>query len=71
MFECPFIEILADFSLRLVQFVLTKALPYIFASFNYGTWFFFACWMLLATIWAFFFLPETKGKTLEEFDIIL
>ncbi|KAK7213115.1 hypothetical protein V2G26_020293 [Clonostachys chloroleuca] len=54
----------------LVQFVLTKALPYIFASFNYGTWFFFACWMLLATIWAFFFLPETKGKTLEEFDII-
>lgn len=56
---------------RLVQFALTKALPYIFASLNYGTWFFFASWMLLATIWAFFFLPETKGKTLDEFDDIL
>lgn len=56
---------------RLTQFVITKALPYIFASLGYGTWFFFASWMLLATIWAFFFLPETKGKTLDEIDIIL
>lgn len=56
---------------RLTQFVITKALPYIFASLGYGTWFFFASWMLLATIWAFFFLPETKGKTLDEIDVIL
>jgi hypothetical protein len=56
---------------RLTQFVITKALPYIFTSLGYGTWFFFASWMLLATIWAFFFLPETKGKTLDEIDIIL
>ncbi|KAL6822047.1 general substrate transporter [Trichoderma sp. SZMC 28015] len=54
----------------LTQFVITKALPYIFTSLGYGTWFFFASWMLLATIWAFFFLPETKGKTLDEIDII-
>lgn len=56
---------------RLTQFVITKALPYIFTSLGYGTWFFFASWMLLATIWAFFFLPETKGKTLDEIDVIL
>lgn len=56
---------------RLIQFVITKALPYIFDSFAYGTWFFFACWMLIACVWAFFFLPETKGRTLEEFDTIL
>lgn len=56
---------------RLFQFVITKALPYIFASFGYGTWFFFACWMLLATIWAFFLLPETKGLTLDQIDVIL
>ncbi|KAL6863438.1 hypothetical protein ACO1O0_003692 [Amphichorda felina] len=55
----------------LIQFVVTKALPYIFTSFGFGTWFFFAIWMLIATIWAFFFLPETKGKTLDEFDTIL
>ncbi|KAL7952957.1 general substrate transporter [Trichoderma compactum] len=38
----------------LTQFVITKALPYIFTSLGYGTWFFFASWILLATIWAFF-----------------
>jgi hypothetical protein len=56
---------------RLIQFIITKALPYIFKSFGYGTWFFFASWMMLATIWSFFFLPETKGKTLDEMDQIL
>ena len=55
----------------MTQFVLAKALPYIFESLAYGVWFFFAGWMLLATVWAFFLLPETKGKTMEEFDIIL
>ncbi|RKL16592.1 Quinate permease [Fusarium oxysporum] len=54
----------------LTQFAITKALPYIFKSFGYGTWFFFACWMITATVWAFFFLPETKGKTLEEMDVM-
>lgn len=46
-------------------------MPYIFTSLGYGTWFFFASWMLLATLWAYFCLPETKGKTLDEIDVIL
>ncbi|KAJ2984090.1 hypothetical protein NQ176_g205 [Zarea fungicola] len=54
----------------LTQFIITKALPYIFNSFGYGTWYFFATWMLIATAWSFFFLPETKGKTLEDMDNI-
>ena len=56
---------------RLAQVVITKALPYTFEAFGYGAWFFFACWMLITTVWAFVFLPETKGKTLEDFDVIL
>ncbi|KAL6231248.1 hypothetical protein BDW75DRAFT_248048 [Aspergillus navahoensis] len=54
----------------LIQFVITKALPYIFKTLGYGTWFFFASWMMLATIWSFFMLTETKGKTLDELDTI-
>lgn len=54
-----------------MQFAITKALPYIFASLGFGVWFFFACWMLLATAWAFFLLPETKGLTLDQIDEIL
>lgn len=54
----------------LVQFVMTKALPYIFSSFGYGTWFFFAAWMLVATVWTYFFMPETKGLTIDQMDAI-
>ncbi|KAG9698313.1 general substrate transporter, partial [Aureobasidium melanogenum] len=54
----------------LVQFVMTKALPYIFSSFGYGTWFFFAAWMLTATLWTFFFMPETKGLTIDRMDAL-
>ncbi|KAL2202219.1 general substrate transporter [Sarocladium strictum] len=53
-----------------IQFAITKALPYIFTSFGYGTWFFFACWMLVATIWAYFLVPETKGLTVDQMDLI-
>ncbi|QUC23450.1 uncharacterized protein UV8b_07691 [Ustilaginoidea virens] len=55
----------------LTQFAITKALPYIFKSFGYGTWFFFASWMIIAAVWSFVFLPETKGRTLDEMDEIL
>lgn len=54
-----------------IQFAITKALPYIFTSFGYGTWFFFASWMLVASTWSFFFLPETKGLTIAQMDVIL
>ncbi|KAI8181243.1 Quinate permease [Colletotrichum sp. SAR 10_86] len=60
----------AAFTQWLIQFIITKALPYIFSSLDYGVWFFFACWMLTATIWAFFFLPETKGVTIDQMDTL-
>lgn len=55
----------------LTQFAITKALPYIFSSFGYGTWFFFAAWMMVATIWTYFCLPETKGLTIDQMDTLL
>lgn len=55
----------------MIQFIITKALPYIFESLDFGVWFFFACWMLTATVWAYFFLPETKGVTIDQMDVLL
>lgn len=37
-------------------------------SLGYGTYFFFASLMILMGIWAFFFIPETKGLSLEDMD---
>jgi len=37
-------------------------------SLGYGTYFFFASLMVLMGTWAFFFVPETKGLTLEDMD---
>ncbi|EFQ35347.1 hypothetical protein CGRA01v4_13357 [Colletotrichum graminicola] len=58
----------AAFTQWMIQFIITKALPYIFSGLNYGVWFFFACWMLTASVWAYFFLPETKGLTIDQMD---
>lgn len=56
---------------RAIQFPVTKALPYIFTSFGYGTWYFFASWMLVASAWAYFLVPETKGLTIDQMDYVL
>lgn len=54
----------------LTQFIITKSLPYIFTSMGYGTWFFFGTWLLIAVAWAFFFLPETKGVSIDQMDLL-
>lgn len=35
---------------------------------GYRTYIFFAVWCFLAGTWAFFLVPETSGKTLEQID---
>lgn len=37
-------------------------------SLGYGTYMFFGSLMILMGIWAYFFVPETKGKTLEQME---
>ncbi|KAJ5730662.1 uncharacterized protein N7483_005170 [Penicillium malachiteum] len=52
------------------QFAISKGLPYMFDSWGYGTWFFFAGFLIMATIWSYCFLPETKGLTIDQMDMI-
>jgi hypothetical protein len=39
-------------------------------SLEYGTYIFFAFWVFVMTIYAMFFLPETKGVPIEEMAIL-
>lgn len=41
--------------------------PFIEAS-QFGAFIFFGCITVVAALWVFFLLPETKGLTLEEMD---
>jgi hypothetical protein len=38
------------------------------AGIGFGTYLFFAAWLVLAFAFYWFFVPETRGKTLEEMD---
>lgn len=52
----------------LSNFIIGVITPPMMSSCGYRTYIFFAVWCFLAGIWAFFLVPETSGKTLEEID---
>ncbi|KAJ5172091.1 hypothetical protein N7492_004684 [Penicillium capsulatum] len=52
----------------LADFVVGISTPSMLSNITYGTYIFFAAMCFLAGLWAFFLLPETSGKTLEELD---
>ena len=52
----------------LSNFVIGIAVPPMVQSIHYGAYIFFASFCFLAGLWAYFLVPETKGKTLEEMD---
>ncbi|KAL4893488.1 general substrate transporter [Aspergillus ambiguus] len=52
----------------LSNFIIGVVTPPMIAKIGYGTYIFFAIWCILAGIWAFFLVPETSGKTLEQID---
>lgn len=54
----------------LSNFIIAVAIPPMLETIKYGTYIFFAVMCFLAGIWAFFLVPETKGKTLEELDAV-
>lgn len=50
----------------LCNFIIGVIVPTMSEDAGFGTYVFFAIMCVLASIWAFFLVPETKGKTLEE-----
>lgn len=52
----------------LSNFVVGIVTPAMMANIGYGTYVFFAACCVLAGTWAFFLVPETTGRTLEEID---
>ena len=52
----------------LSNFIVGVITPPMMSDIGYRTYVFFAVWCFLAGIWAFFLVPETSGKTLEQID---
>lgn len=58
----------ASMSVWVWTYVVTKALPSMFASLDYGVYIFFASCLVCASIYAFFFIHETKGLRMDQMD---
>ncbi|KAK7432016.1 hypothetical protein QQZ08_001306 [Neonectria magnoliae] len=54
----------------LAQFIVVYSLPYMMNSIKYGTFIFFGSCTVVAFIFAFLFVPETKGVSLEDMDLL-
>ncbi|GKT41602.1 high-affinity glucose transporter [Colletotrichum spaethianum] len=52
----------------LCNFIVGVATPPMLDKLGFGTYIFFGAWCFVASVWAFFLVPETKGKTLEQMD---
>lgn len=54
----------------LSNFIIGIAVPPMLENIHFGAYIFFACFCGLAGVWAVLLVPETKGKSLEEIDIL-
>jgi len=52
------------------SFIIARSTPYMISDLGYGAYFFFASILCAMGVWAFFFVPETKGVSLEEMDAL-
>ncbi|KAF2212119.1 hypothetical protein CERZMDRAFT_121371 [Cercospora zeae-maydis SCOH1-5] len=60
----------AGMSVWLWTFVVTKALPSMYTSMEYGVYIFFASMLVLSSIYAAFFIHETKGLRSDQMDAL-
>lgn len=54
----------------LAQFMVVYSLPYMVNSITYGIFIFFGSCTVVAFLFAYFFVPETKGVALEDMDLL-
>lgn len=52
------------------QFIVVYSLPHMITGIGYGTFLFFACCTVLAFVFAYLFVPETKGVAMEDMHLI-
>jgi hypothetical protein len=52
------------------SFIIARSTPYMISDLGYGAYFFFGSILVAMGVWAFFFVPETKGISLEEMDML-
>lgn len=52
----------------MLSFVIALVTPRMLEAISWGMYVFFASWLAAGMVFNYFFVPETKGKTLEEMD---
>ncbi|OIW26364.1 general substrate transporter [Coniochaeta ligniaria NRRL 30616] len=52
------------------NFIIGLVTPDMLETLGWGTYIFFAAFCLLAFVFTYFFVPETKGKSLEDMDVV-
>jgi len=68
-FVSPHLSGALDLS-NLLYSIIGLVTPDMLDSITWGTYIFFAAFCLLALAFTFFCIPETRGKTLEDMDLI-
>jgi MFS transporter, SP family, sugar:H+ symporter len=58
------------FILFSISATIAKATPVMLANITYGTYFLFGSFAVVMGIFVYFFLPETRGRSLEQMDEI-
>lgn len=54
----------------ILNFVIARSVPYMISNIGYGTYFLFAAFITISVPWVFFFVPETKGLSLVDMDVL-